>query len=127
MSTQANPPSIEPERAAQADGPENPVKPAPTPEDAPSIPPEPTLKAESPSIKRRQSKDAVVSSVAPGPAVPPKRHRPDKGSVKILPAKYELCEIEDVVVLIANMIQELIQTNDELPLRSGVLTRFHSR
>jgi hypothetical protein len=32
-----------------------------------------------------------------------------------------------MVVLIANMISELIQTNDALPLRSGVLTRFHSR
>jgi hypothetical protein len=47
--------------------------------------------------------------------------------VKILPARYEFCPVEDMVVLIANMISELIQMNDHLPLRSGVLTRFHSR
>ncbi|KIM92967.1 hypothetical protein OIDMADRAFT_67150, partial [Oidiodendron maius Zn] len=46
---------------------------------------------------------------------------------KLLSAKYEFCEVEDIVVLIANMISELIETNDVLPLRSGVLTRFHSR
>lgn len=32
-----------------------------------------------------------------------------------------------MVVLIANMIQELIQTNDRLPPRTVSLTRFHSR
>ena len=127
MSSQKDPPSIQP-AYVEVKGPKNSGKPVPIPNDvAPSIPPEPTLKGESPSVKRRQSKDAIVPSTAVGPAAPPKRHKSDNSSVKILPAKYERCEVEDMVVLIANMIQELIQTNDELPLRSGVLTRFHSR
>jgi hypothetical protein len=44
-----------------------------------------------------------------------------------LPARYELCPVEDLVVLIADMINELIETNDSLALSSGSLTRFHSR
>jgi len=35
--------------------------------------------------------------------------------------------VEDVVVLIAHMLGELIETNDALALKSGHLTRFHSR
>jgi hypothetical protein len=38
-----------------------------------------------------------------------------------------LCSVEDMVILIADMISELIETNDNLPLRDVVLTRFHSR
>ncbi|POS84408.1 cyclin-domain-containing protein [Erysiphe pulchra] len=47
--------------------------------------------------------------------------------MKILPFKYELCPVEDLVILISSMIQELIHTNDNLPARTNVLTRFHSR
>jgi hypothetical protein len=35
--------------------------------------------------------------------------------------------VDDMVVVISHMISELIETNDQLPLRNGVLTRFHSR
>ncbi|KAJ8124602.1 hypothetical protein O1611_g9039 [Lasiodiplodia mahajangana] len=41
--------------------------------------------------------------------------------------RYELCDVEDMVILIANMIGELIETNDSLAMKSGNLTRFHSR
>jgi len=78
-------------------------------------------------IKRRQSQDENSSSINMSQAAPPKRVRPAQASVKILPATYESCEAEDMVILIADMISELIETNDDLPLRSGVLTRFHSR
>lgn len=47
--------------------------------------------------------------------------------MKILPFKYELCPVEDLVILISSMIQELIHTNDNLSARTNVLTRFHSR
>lgn len=57
----------------------------------------------------------------------PKRAKPDVPPPKVLPVRYELCAIEDVVVLIANMLAELIETNDALAMRSGHLTRFHSR
>lgn len=35
--------------------------------------------------------------------------------------------MEDMVILIANMLSELIETNDLLAMKSGQLTRFHSR
>lgn len=88
-------------------------------------PPEPVLEGESPGIKRRQSRvDSASTATLP---LPTKRVKADDTTVKLLPPKYEDCEVEDIVVLIANMIGELISTNDSLPLRSGVLTRFHSR
>jgi hypothetical protein len=46
---------------------------------------------------------------------------------KILPLRYEHCPVEDMVVLIAHMLGELIETNDALSLKSRNLTRFHSR
>lgn len=85
----------------------------------------PILEAESPNIKRRQSR-VDSSSIANAQTLPTKRVKSAE-DVKILPIKYEFCEVEDMVVIIANMISELIQTNDSLPLRTGVLTRFHSR
>jgi len=81
----------------------------------------------SPGMKRRKSEDGISSTVTTRQTTTQKRPKSTPVPIKVLPAKYELCEVEDVVVLIANMISELIQTNDELPLRSGVLTRFHSR
>ena len=85
----------------------------------------PPIPPESPSMKRRQSStdDAHAASKK---VSSPKRVKPQT-TVKILPTKYELCEVEDMVVLIASMIAELIQRNDVLPLQSVVLTRFHSR
>ena len=56
-----------------------------------------------------------------------KRVRPPMAEVKIMPAKYETCDVRDLVVLISNMLMELIRFNDEIPLRDGGLTRFHSR
>lgn len=94
----------------------------------------PMLKAPHPLSpnKRRNSEgpgaEAGESSVAgqAGRALP-KRVKPDVAPPKVLPVRYELCAIEDVVVLIANMLAELIETNDALAMRSGHLTRFHSR
>lgn len=56
-----------------------------------------------------------------------KRVKPETAPPKVLPVRYELCANEDIVVLIANMLSELIETNDGLAMRSGHLTRFHSR
>ncbi|KAL2753679.1 hypothetical protein ACRALDRAFT_1044050 [Sodiomyces alcalophilus JCM 7366] len=56
-----------------------------------------------------------------------KRQRPEPRPQKVLPLRYELCSREDMVILIAHMLSELIETNDALALRSGSLTRFHSR
>ncbi|KAF7866781.1 hypothetical protein EAF04_005623 [Stromatinia cepivora] len=85
----------------------------------------PPIQPESPSMKRRQSAidDAHIASKR---VSSPKRVKPQM-TVKILPRNYEDCEEEDMVILIASMIAELIQRNDLLPPQNGVLTRFHSR
>ncbi|KAG1815989.1 cyclin-domain-containing protein [Suillus subaureus] len=43
-----------------------------------------------------------------------------------LPAAFEVAEIDDLALLIANMLERLIAHNDKIPLLP-VLTRFHSR
>lgn len=102
---------------------------SPTPVDEP-----PMLKAPHPlSPTKRRNSDGPGSVVeeASGSGRTaqgvPKRAKPDVVPPKVLPVRYELCAIEDIVVLIANMLAELIETNDALALRSGHLTRFHSR
>jgi hypothetical protein len=85
--------------------------------------------------KRRNSQvngDVRASSssemeVAESSEAATKRIRPTDAPPKVLPRRYELCDVEDMVVLIAHMLAELIETNDALALRSGSLTRFHSR
>lgn len=62
-----------------------------------------------------------------GHSAAPKRARPEPGSLKVMPLKYETCNPKDLGVLIANMLMELIRINDQIPLRDGRLTRFHSR
>jgi len=47
-------------------------------------------------------------------------------TVKIMPLKYETCNVKDLGFLIGNMLMELIRLNDKIPL-NGRLTRFHSR
>lgn len=56
-----------------------------------------------------------------------KRLRTGETTVKMMPRPYELCNPKDLGVLIANMLLELIRLNDNIPLRDGKLTRFHSR
>lgn len=125
--TQVKPEKEQVEKIAQT---ELPAMPTVSMANGPIPIPKPALKAESPTMKRRQSRDTTDG----GPSnsdnkqeVRPKRARSASRPVKLLPARYEFCEVEDMVILIANMISELIQTNDALPLRTGVLTRFHSR
>lgn len=57
----------------------------------------------------------------------PKRPRADSEAANIMPRAYETCNPKDLGVLIANMLMELIRLNDQIPLRDGRLTRFHSR
>jgi len=91
--------------------------------------PEPDPQPQSPRTKRRQFKETAESSssTATSQSISPKRTKTAKAAAKVLPARYELCDVEDMVILIADMISELIETNDNLPLRDVVLTRFHSR
>ncbi|KFY33882.1 hypothetical protein V494_07246 [Pseudogymnoascus sp. VKM F-4513 (FW-928)] len=84
---------------------------------------------QSPSAKRRQDPEpAKDGSPRSNPQLmPPKRPRAAQRAAKVLPLRYELVSVEDMVILVAGMVSELIQTNDNLPLRDVVLTRFHSR
>jgi hypothetical protein len=56
-----------------------------------------------------------------------KRARPQDPEVKIMPLKYETCDVKDLGVLMADMLMELVRLNDGIPLRDAQLTRFHSR
>ena len=56
-----------------------------------------------------------------------KRARPRDPSVKVMPLKYETCDIKDLGVLVSDMLMELVRLNDGIPLQDGQLTRFHSR
>lgn len=60
-------------------------------------------------------------------ASPAKRARPQEPNVKVMPLKYEWCDVKDLGVLISDMLMELVRLNDGFPLRDGQLTRFHSR
>lgn len=62
-----------------------------------------------------------------GHSAAPKRSRPEPGSLKVMPLKYEDCNPKDLGALVSNMLMELIRINDQIPLRDGRLTRFHSR
>ncbi|KAG9018088.1 hypothetical protein FRB90_012326 [Tulasnella sp. 427] len=45
----------------------------------------------------------------------------------VLAPRFEDCEVEHLVELIADMIDRLIAHNDQIPLQPDALTRFHSR
>lgn len=102
-----------------------------TPSENPDQPP--MLKAlppQSPNKRRNsQGPGAVMEEASSSSSAQslPKRAKPDTAPPKVLPVRYELCATEDIVVLIADMLSELIETNDSLAMRSGSLTRFHSR
>lgn len=117
------------------------VIPSAPPSAVPDPPPEPRISPEKPDDprtnplspgKRRKSHDLATaqpssSVVAASQPSSPKRSKPNKGPPKVLPLAYELCGVDDMVVLIANMLGELIETNDSIAMKSGQLTRFHSR
>lgn len=103
-----------------------------------AVPPGPKQRTESPSLtvspsKRRNSQgpgssvSALAAQAQLNPSALSKRAKPDTLPPKVLPLRYEHCAVEDMVVLIAHMLGELIETNDSLALKSGHLTRFHSR
>jgi hypothetical protein len=67
------------------------------------------------------ARPASAQYSSPGPA------RPAPVEVKTLPTDYQFCNLEDLVVLIGRKFSDLIQKNEQIPLRDRDLTRFHSR
>jgi Cyclin len=67
-----------------------------------------------------------VTTAPPTAETPTKRPR-SQVAKKIMPWRYETCDVKDLVQLIAAMLMELIRFNDAIPLADGRLTRFHSR
>lgn len=108
---------------------------------SPPAPPEPALDpqliVESTETASSDCQPATASSVQLGLSSSassssshgssPKRLRPSNSAVVSMPEQYETCDVKDLVVLISNMLMELIRFNDDIPLKDGRLTRFHSR
>ena len=107
---------------------------------SPKVPPEPALEpqmifkhTDTPSSYQPTSASSITlaktssaaSSSSQGSS--PKRSRQAKPAVKEMPEQYETCDVKDLVVLISNMLMELVRFNDDIPLKDGRLTRFHSR
>ncbi|KAL8747546.1 MAG: hypothetical protein Q9190_000585 [Brigantiaea leucoxantha] len=111
------------------------------PRESPGIPAEPVLEPQMSSTQNRPSTSTAQSNTASSTTLgkesygasdcsegsSPKRARPAKPATKYMPEQYETCDVKDLVVLISNMLMELIRFNDDIPLRDGRLTRFHSR
>ena len=100
----------------------------------PSLAPQLTVKPTAPpsSFSRPATASSItlaISSSASSSSLgsSPKRLRPASGAVIMMPEQYETCDVKDLVVLISNMLMELIRFNDDIPLKDGRLTRFHSR
>ncbi|GAA5883942.1 hypothetical protein JCM16303_004715 [Sporobolomyces ruberrimus] len=62
---------------------------------------------------------------ADGPIIVPTAVAPD--GVREVPQLFEHCQVEDLIALIASMLDRLIEHNDRIPLTPNSLTRFHSR
>ncbi|KAF3941732.1 Cyclin-U4-1 [Dactylella cylindrospora] len=58
---------------------------------------------------------------------PSKRARAMQPAKKLVPRDYQLCPMNDLVILISDMLNQLVSLNDVIPLTQGGLTRFHSR
>lgn len=94
------------------------------PKPNPRIDPEPVV--HTPPSSRDVVHQPVTPSSQPRP-ITPKRPRPDAPAMKPMPARYENSDVRDLGKIIADMLMELIRTNDAIPLQDGGLTRFHSR
>ena len=100
-------------------------------------PPEPALEPQIPSKRAAEpaidpqiasaSSTTLAKSSSSSQGSSPKRARHPRPTVKLMPLQYETCDVKDLVLLISNMLLELIKFNDEIPLKDGRLTRFHSR
>ncbi|OCK79597.1 cyclin-domain-containing protein [Lepidopterella palustris CBS 459.81] len=78
-------------------------------------------------IQKARQQKGNGNTTAVGEPSSSKRARPQDPGVKVMPLKYEICDVKDLGVLISDMLMELVRLNDDIPLQDGQLTRFHSR
>ncbi|KAJ4347877.1 Pho80p cyclin [Didymosphaeria variabile] len=110
------------------------------PEPSLRVDPQPAVPAQTTQPSRRASRDKEKvpprvlqkpqNEAAAAPeeqSSPAKRARPQSGTIKVMPLKYETCDMKDLGILVSDMLMELVRLNDDMPLRDGQLTRFHSR
>lgn len=97
----------------------------PPPEPEPRVNPQPVQQSSSSSSQSQQPEPQEARSTHTHSSA--KRSRPEPGQVKMMPILYQNCHPKELGVLISNMLMELIRLNDQIPLRDGRLTRFHSR
>ncbi|KAI7541442.1 cyclin-domain-containing protein [Hortaea werneckii] len=123
--------SADPAASASAAQPANEAPGEPQPRRDPSTR---TTPAQQPSsaanLPRRDAEQNVEPQEARsthGHSSAPKKSRQEPGTEKIMPRLYWTCSPKELGVLISNMLMELIRLNDQIPLRDGRLTRFHSR
>lgn len=58
---------------------------------------------------------------------PQQQHQSVQDNVIILPTTFPEADIDHIIILIADMLNRLLEHNDLIPLTSATLTRFHSR
>lgn len=80
-----------------------------------------------PPIKRTSGEARLTSASSSEPLNPQKRAKQEVSADKILPAQYEHCDPDDLVVMLSHMIADLVRINDPNHLTNSRLTRFHSR
>ena len=96
-------------------------------EPAATQPPDTRGKSVSQTHTKRQAESEADEQGAEHEQSVDKKPRPETPAVRILPKEYELCDVRDLVLLIASMLNELVQFNDKIELKDNSLTRFHSR
>ncbi|KAI9697729.1 MAG: hypothetical protein M1820_007716 [Bogoriella megaspora] len=94
------------------------------PEPDPRISPDPSTSIALTS--QNVTRQPVAPSNQPQPTAN-KRQRPDAAAMRPMPVQYIDCDVKDLGIVIADMLMELIRTNDVIPLQDRGLTRFHSR
>ncbi|KAJ9098320.1 hypothetical protein QFC19_006444 [Naganishia cerealis] len=69
----------------------------------------------------------AVGAAVQGTQITGKERHVDESGKPVLPWAFIDCDSDDLVVLIAHMLNKLMEHNDQVVLTSSSLTRFHSR
>jgi hypothetical protein len=77
------------------------------------------------TAQKNRSNSSLSSVVSTLPSTPKKPK--SKQRAKAMPKDYMKCNALDLGAVVADMLVELIQINDEVLPKAGILTRFHSR